>query len=49
MSKILTVAEVVADIDELITKVCAEEGLDKDEFLLAVCKALPETFELVAV
>jgi hypothetical protein len=36
MSTLITVAELVADIDELISKVCQEEGLDKTEFLQAL-------------
>lgn len=36
----ITVAEMVADIDEMIAKVCAEEGLDKDEFLFNLMNAM---------
>ena len=39
MSAILTRAELVADIDEIISKVCHEEGLDKTEFLQALADA----------
>lgn len=39
MSTPITVAQMVADVDEMISKVCAEEGLDKTEFLQALAVA----------
>ena len=47
MSTILTRAEFVADIDEIISKVCAEEGLDKREFLQALADASGMDVEVV--
>ena len=40
MATPITVAEMVADIDEMIAKVCHEEGLDKDEFMFRLLNAM---------
>lgn len=47
MSDILTRAELIADIDEIISKVCDEEGLDKTEFLQALADCAGMDVEVV--
>ena len=47
MSAILTRAELIADIDEIISKVCMEEGLDKREFLQSLADLMGMDAEVV--
>ena len=47
MAKILTRDEFLSSLDQIITDVCADEGLDKTEFLQALADASGMHVEVV--